>query len=82
MESYAFLICASMSIKYVSVTNVLKGGMVEIEGGLGINLETSVLYTVSLVGYYFVCYYWMSDRKVFNAIIGGLIKPSFMCYQR
>lgn len=50
MENYAFLICACLSIKYVSVTNVLKGDTDEIEGGLGINLETSVLYTVSLVG--------------------------------
>lgn len=50
MENYAFLICACLSIKYVGVTNVLKRGMGEIEGGFGINLETSVLYTVSLVG--------------------------------
>lgn len=29
--------------------------MGEIEGGLGIKLETSVLYTVSLVGYQLFC---------------------------
>lgn len=50
MENYAFLICACSSIKYVSITNVLKRDMGKIEGGLGINLETSVLYTISLGG--------------------------------
>lgn len=35
MENYAFLICACSSIKYVGVTNVLKRGMGEIEGGSG-----------------------------------------------
>lgn len=35
MENYAFLICACLSIKYVSVTNVLKRDTGEIEGGAG-----------------------------------------------
>lgn len=47
MENYAFLICACLSIKYVSVTNVLKRDTGKIEGGLGLNLEKCFIYSIT-----------------------------------
>lgn len=72
MENYTFLICACSSIKYVSVTNVLKGGLgvgglrVKIEGGRGIKLETEC-FIYSITG---------RLTTILYAIIGCLIEKS------
>lgn len=65
MENYAFLICACLSIKYVSVTNVLKGDMGEIEGGFG-DKSRDKCFIYSITGRLTILY----------AIIGCLIEKS------
>lgn len=56
MENYTFLICACLSIKYVSVTNVLKRGRglwVKSRGGL-----EGVGGIKSRAGVFYIQYHW------------------------